>query len=171
VENRQIRAEGLVKRYGNAVLAVDTVSFTVQTGEIYGLLGPNGAGKSTTVAMLTTLQLPTAGRASVGGFDVVERAVHVRRVAGVALQEIGLDPLMKPMELLTIQARLFGTPAAVARRRAGQLLEVVGLSDVAERRVGQFSGGMRRRLDLAMALAHGPGPRQPAGYLVGGAAA
>jgi ABC-2 type transport system ATP-binding protein len=156
VENREIRAEGLVKRYGNAVLAVDTVSFTVQTGEIYGLLGPNGAGKSTTVAMLTTLQLPTGGRASVGGFDVVDRADQVRRVAGVALQEIGLDPLMKPMELLTIHARLFGTPAAFARRRARQLLEIVGLSDAAERQVGQFSGGMRRRLDLAMALAHEP---------------
>lgn len=99
--DRTIVAEGLVKRFG-PFTAVDGVSFAVESGEIYGFLGPNGAGKSTTIAMLTTLALPTGGRAVVGGYDVAGQAGAVRRVAGVALQEIGLDPLMRSTELLTI---------------------------------------------------------------------
>lgn len=153
---REILATDLVKRYRSGVTAVDRVSFQVRAGEVYGFLGPNGAGKSTTIGMLTTLQVPTAGKATVGGFDAVTQAAKVRQVAGVALQEAGLDPLMKPLELLAIQARLFGAPVREAERRAKLLLEMVGLSDVADRMVGKFSGGMRRRLDLALALAHQP---------------
>ena len=115
--DRTIVAEGLVKRFG-PFTAVDGVSFAVESGEIYGFLGPNGAGKSTTIAMLTTLALPTGGRAAVGGYDVAGQAGAVRRVAGVALQEIGLDPLMRSTELLTIQGRLFGLSRRRARERA-----------------------------------------------------
>jgi ABC-2 type transport system ATP-binding protein len=155
--NREIVAEGLVKRYGEFT-AVNGISFHVKAGEIYGFLGPNGSGKSTTVAMLTTLALPTEGRASVGGFDVVTQAVEVRRVAGVALQDVGLDPLMKSMELLTIQGQLFGETRAEAQARARELLALVKLDDpeVMKRPVGKYSGGMRRRLDLALALVHHP---------------
>lgn len=155
MSTREIIAEKLVKRFDNFT-AVNGVSFHVKAGEIYGFLGPNGAGKSTTVTMLTTLVLPTEGRASVGGYDVVREAGKVRRIAGVALQEIGLDPIMKSMELLTIQGRAFGMTPRDARQRADQLLEIVGLSQFKDRRVGKYSGGMRRRLDLAMALVHQP---------------
>ena len=116
----EIIADGLVKRYGDFA-AVDGVSFKVNTGEIFGFLGPNGAGKSTTVIMLTTLALPTSGRATVGGFDVVTQANEVRRIAGVALQEIGLDKIMKSMELLTIQGQLFGATRKQAQNRAEEL--------------------------------------------------
>lgn len=156
MSNREIVVENLVKRYNGSVLAVNDVSFRVKSGEIFGFLGPNGAGKSTTVAMLTTLIVPTSGRATVGGYDVVSHAGEVRRIAGVALQEIGLDPLMKSMELLTIQAQLFGITRKQAQQRARELLELVKLSDVTDRLVGKYSGGMRRRLDLALALAHEP---------------
>jgi ABC-2 type transport system ATP-binding protein len=153
--NREIIAENLIKRYGDFT-AVDGVSFKVHSGEIFGFLGPNGAGKSTTVSMLTTLTLPTSGRATVGGFDVVTQAGLVRKIAGVALQEIGIDPLMKPMELLTIQGQLFGMSRRDAVARAKELLELVELTEFADRRVGKFSGGTRRRLDLALALVHHP---------------
>lgn len=155
MSNREIVAEGLVKTFAD-FKAVDHVSFKVQSGEIYGFLGPNGAGKSTTVSMLTTLSLPTQGRATVGGFDVVADAAQVRQVAGVALQEIGLDPLMKSLELLTIQARVFGKTAKQATARAYELLDLVKLSEFTDRPVGKYSGGMRRRLDLALALVHEP---------------
>ncbi len=154
--NREIIAENLVKTYEGNFRAVDDVSFHVKSGEIFGFLGPTGAGKSTTVIMLTTLALPTSGRATVGGFDVISQAASVRRIAGVALQEIGLDPLMKSRELLTIQGQLFGKSRQNAQKRAGDLLELVGLTEFTERPVGKYSGGMRRRLDLAMALVHEP---------------
>ncbi len=157
MSNREIIVENLVKQYGRDFRAVNDISFRVRSGEIFGFLGPNGAGKSTTVSMLTTLTVPTAGRATVGGFDVVSQAAEVRRIAGVALQEIGLDPLMKSMELLTIQAQMFGLNRKAAQARARELLELVKLTDVTDRRVGKYSGGMRRRLDLALALAHEPG--------------
>ncbi|MCU0464888.1 MAG: ATP-binding cassette domain-containing protein [Anaerolineae bacterium] len=153
--NREIIADNLVKRYGDFI-AVDNVSFKVEDGEIYGFLGPNGAGKSTTVTMLTTLSVPTSGHATVGGYDIALQAAQVRRIAGVALQDIGLDPIMKSMELLTIQAQLFGLSKRDAVKRANELLEIVGLSQFTDRRVGKYSGGMRRRLDLAMALVHQP---------------
>ena len=154
--NREIIAENLIKEYDNDFRAVNDVSFKVESGEIFGFLGPNGAGKSTTVSMLTTLGLPSSGRASVAGYDVTTQAQAVRRVAGVALQEIGLDPLMKSEELLMMQAQLFGMSRHDARRRAHELLEIVRLTDFTERQVGKYSGGMRRRLDLAMALVHEP---------------
>ncbi|MDX1996036.1 MAG: ATP-binding cassette domain-containing protein [bacterium] len=153
---REIVVEDLKKYYEGDVKAVDGVSFEVKAGEIFGFLGPNGAGKSTTISVLTTLGLPTGGRALVGGYDVVTQAQQVRRVAGVALQEIGLDPIMKSVELLTIQGQLFGATRKQARARAQELLEIVKLADVTNRPVGKYSGGMRRRLDLAMALVHEP---------------
>lgn len=155
MKNREIVAENLVKQFTDFT-AVDDVSFKVASGEVFGFLGPNGAGKSTTVKMLTTLQLPTHGAATVGGFDIIKEAGKVRRIAGVALQEIGLDPMMKSMELLTIQAQLFGLSRHDARKRAEYLLQLVKLDDVTDRPVGKYSGGMRRRLDLALALAHQP---------------
>ena len=158
MNDREIVVEDLVKSYPGKVkvTAVDGVNFQVDAGKIFGFLGPNGAGKSTTIKILTTLALPTSGRGMVGGFDVVSQATDVRRVAGVALQDIGIDPLMKSMELLVLQGRLFGASKTEATVRAQELLELVGLSDAIDRRVGTYSGGMRRRLDLAMALVHQP---------------
>lgn len=154
--NREIIAENLVKTYEGDFRAVDDVSFHVKSGEIFGFLGPNGAGKSTTVIMLTTLALPSSGRASVGGFDIVKEAASVRRIAGVALQEIGLDPLMKSRELLTIQGQLFGKSRKESQKRADDLLELVRLTEFTERPVGKYSGGMRRRLDLAASIVARP---------------
>jgi ABC-2 type transport system ATP-binding protein len=156
MEDREIIVDELKKTYPGNVTAVEGISFQVEAGKIFGFLGPNGAGKSTTIKILTTLALPTTGKASVGGFDVVTQAAEVRRVAGVALQDIGIDPLMKSMELLILQGRLFGASKQEAIARARELLEVVQLSDATNRRVGTYSGGMRRRLDLAMALVHQP---------------
>jgi ABC-2 type transport system ATP-binding protein len=155
MSNREITAENLVKRYGDFA-AVNDVSFKVSNGEIFGFLGPNGAGKSTTVSILTTLALPTDGRATVGGYDVVTQAEDVRQIAGVALQEIGLDPLMKSLEMLTIQGQLFGMSRRQSQDRAMELLHLVKLEKFTDRAVGKYSGGMRRRLDLAMALVHEP---------------
>jgi len=155
MSNREIVVENLVKQYGTFT-AVNGVSFKVHSGEIFGFLGPNGAGKSTTVSIMTTLGLPTSGHATVGGYDVVTQAGEVRRVAGVALQEIGLDPLMKSMEMLTIQGQMFGMSRKEAQARARELLEIVKLTEFTNRLVGKYSGGMRRRLDLALALVHEP---------------
>ncbi|MFZ4825996.1 MAG: ATP-binding cassette domain-containing protein [Phototrophicaceae bacterium] len=155
MQNREIVVDNLVKRYGDFT-AVNGVSFRVESGEVYGFLGPNGAGKSTTVSMLTTLSLPTSGHATVGGYDVRSHAYDVRRVAGVALQEIGLDPLMKSLELLSLQGRVFGMNYKDSMRRAHELLELVNLTEFTARPVGKYSGGMRRRLDLALALVHQP---------------
>ena len=156
MSDRQIVVEDLVKHYSGDVLAVDGISFKVQAGQIFGFLGPNGAGKSTTIKILTSLALPSAGRATVGGFDVVTQADQVRQIMGVALQDIGLDPLMKSTELLILQGQLFGYSKEQAHKRAEELLELVGLTDAIDRRVGTYSGGMRRRLDLALALVHEP---------------
>jgi ABC-2 type transport system ATP-binding protein len=150
-----IVVEGLERAFGE-VLAVQGIDLAVEAGEIYAFLGPNGAGKTTTVRMLTTLLLPTGGRATVGGHDVVKEARQVRRSIGVALQEAALDPLMTGRELIRLQATLQGLPTAEGRRRADALLDRVGLSDAADRRVGGYSGGMQRRLDLAAALVHEP---------------
>ncbi len=150
-----IVVEGLERAFGD-VLAVQGVNLVVDEGEIYGFLGPNGAGKTTTVRMLTTLLLPTGGSASVAGHDVVSEARAVRQTIGVALQEAALDPLMTGRELIRLQATLQGIPTDEGKRRADDLLERVGLVEAANRRVGTYSGGMKRRLDLAAALVHEP---------------
>jgi len=148
-------AEGLERTFGE-LRAVDGVDLVVESGEIFGFLGPNGAGKSTTVRMLTTLLRPTGGSARVAGHDVVQAADQVRRSIGVALQDAAIDPLMTGNELLRLQATLHGISRTEGRRRAGELLERVGLTAAADRKVGEYSGGMRRRLDLAMSLIHRP---------------
>lgn len=150
-----IEAIGLVRRFGELV-AVAGVDLSVSEGEVFGFLGPNGAGKSTTVRMLCTLLKPTAGSARVAGFDVVADAKRVRQSIGVALQDAAIDPLMTGDELIHLQAVLHGIPRAQARDRGRELLERVGLSAAADRRVGTYSGGMRRRLDLALSLVHEP---------------
>jgi len=150
-----ILAENLTRHFGD-VHAVDGIDLQVNAGEIFGFLGPNGAGKSTAVRMLTTLLRPTAGRAFVAGFNVATQADEVRRRIGVALQDAAIDPLMTGTELLHLQAVLYGIPAAQTRPRSAELLERVGLTAAGDRRVGTYSGGMRRRLDLALSLIHRP---------------
>lgn len=147
--------EGLVRRFGK-ITAVDGIDLRIEAGEIFGFLGPNGAGKSTTVRMLTTLLRPSDGKAFVAGHDVVSDADAVRRSIGVALQDAAIDPLMTGRELVKLQATLHGIPKAAGLRRGEELLEMVGLTAAADRRVGTYSGGMRRRLDLALALIHEP---------------
>ena len=150
-----IAVERLSRHFGS-LKAVDSIDLTVNAGEIFGFLGPNGAGKSTVVRMLTTLLRPTSGSARVAGFDVVKQADSVRRNIGVALQDAAIDPLMTGSELLVLQAVLYGIAKSKIRARADELLERVGLTAAAERRVGTYSGGMRRRLDLALSLIHQP---------------
>ena len=152
-----VEAQGLRKEFSGSVIAVDGIDLEVREGEIFAFLGPNGAGKTTTVRILTTLLKPTAGRATVAGFDIHSQQHEIRRSIGVALQEAGLDGIATGRELLELQAKLFGITSAEARRRAGELLELVGLVAAAERRIKTYSGGMKRRLDLASALVHGPG--------------
>jgi ABC-2 type transport system ATP-binding protein len=149
-----IETRDLQRRFDDLV-AVAGVDLEVSPGEIYAFLGPNGAGKTTTVRMLTTLLRPSGGWARVAGHDVVEDPAAVRRAIGVALQEAALDPLMTGRELIQLQATLHALPRAEGKRRAARLLRRVGLEQAADRRVGTYSGGMRR-LDLASALVHEP---------------
>jgi ABC-2 type transport system ATP-binding protein len=151
-----IEVEGLVRDFKGGVRAVDGIDLAVAGGEIYGFLGPNGAGKSTTVLILTTLLPPTAGSARVAGFDVVRQGSAVRRVIGASLQESALDPFLTGREHMSLQSALHGVPGEQARRRGDELLARVGLSEAAERKVRGYSGGMKRRLDLALALVHRP---------------
>jgi ABC-2 type transport system ATP-binding protein len=151
-----IEVEGLVREFKNGPRAVDGIDLQVAQGEIYGFLGPNGAGKSTTVLMLTTLLPPTAGTARVGGFDVVSEGPRVRSTIGAALQEAALDPLLTGREHMRLQTAMHGLGKAERAERGSELLERVGLSHAADRKVGGYSGGMKRRLDLALALAHQP---------------
>jgi ABC-2 type transport system ATP-binding protein len=151
-----IEAEQLVREFRKGPRAVDGIDLTVSPGEIYGFLGPNGAGKSTTVHMLTTLLPPTSGTARVGGHDIVHEGAQVRASIGAALQEAALDAILTGREHLLLQATLQGLPSDERQRRANQLLERVGLTEAADRRVGGYSGGMKRRLDLALALVHSP---------------
>ncbi|MDQ3934325.1 MAG: ATP-binding cassette domain-containing protein [Actinomycetota bacterium] len=137
-------------------MAVAGIDLEVAEGEIYAFLGPNGAGKTTSVRMLTTLLRPTGGSATVAGHDVVGEAADVRRSIGVALQEAALDPLMTGREMMRLQSALHAVPRSEAKERSDALIDRVGLSHAADRRVGTYSGGMRRRLDLAMALVHEP---------------
>jgi ABC-2 type transport system ATP-binding protein len=154
-----IRTVGLTKTYtgrDGEVEAVRGVDLDVAPGEVFGFLGPNGAGKSTTVRMLTTLMRITAGTAEVAGVDVARDPDGARRRIGVALQEAGLDPRQTGRELLILQGRMFGMSSSAAASRATELLELVELGDAADRRVKGYSGGMKRRLDLASALVHQP---------------
>jgi len=155
-----VLAEGLVKHYtgrGDATVeAVRGVDLEVSSGEIFGFLGPNGAGKSTTVRMLTTLLTITSGRAEVAGVDIARDPDGARRRIGVALQEAGLDPRQTGRELLVLHGRLFGLSASAAAERAQELLALVDIEDAADRVTKGYSGGMKRRLDLAAALVHEP---------------
>jgi ABC-2 type transport system ATP-binding protein len=151
-----IEAEGLVREFKKGPRAVDGIDLAVAEGEIYGFLGPNGAGKSTTVLMLVTLLPPTAGIARVAGFDVVKDGPKVRAKIGAALQEAALDPLLTGREHLRLQATLQALPRPDRKRRADELLERVGLEEAGDRKVKGYSGGMKRRLDLALALVHSP---------------
>jgi ABC-2 type transport system ATP-binding protein len=151
-----IEVEDLVRVYKKGPRAVDGISLTVGPGEIYGFLGPNGAGKSTTVHILTTLLPPTSGSARVAGFDVIREGPAVRNAIGVALQDAALDPFLTGREHMKLQGGLHGLSSAEIARRGDALLERVGLADAADRRVRGYSGGMKRRLDLALALVHEP---------------
>ncbi len=151
-----IAASSLRRTFKGGIDAVRGIDLTVRSGEVFGFLGPNGAGKTTTVRMLCTLLPPTSGEARVAGLDVVADAGEVRRRIGVALQEIGLDPVQTGRELLELQCGLYGIPGKRSRERAEELLELVGLTDAADRRTKTYSGGMKRRLDLASALVHAP---------------
>jgi ABC-2 type transport system ATP-binding protein len=154
--DNSIVVEGLVREFRKGPRAVDGIDLEVAPGEIYGFLGPNGAGKSTTVLMLTTLLPPTSGSARVAGFDVVKQGPEVRRAIGAALQEAALDPMLTGRDHLRLQTMLQGIPRSERRSRADELLERVGLGFAADRKVGGYSGGMKRRLDLALALVHRP---------------
>jgi ABC-2 type transport system ATP-binding protein len=151
-----IEVRELVREFRKGPRAVDGIDLAVSRGEIYGFLGPNGAGKSTTVLMLTTLLPPTSGTATVGGFDIVRQGAQVRQSIGAALQEAALDSILTGREHLLLQATLQGIASAERKQRAAALLERVGLTEAADRRVGGYSGGMKRRLDLALALVHSP---------------
>ena len=151
-----IEVEGLVREFKKGPRAVDGIDLEVAPGEIYGFLGPNGAGKSTTVHMLTTLLPPTAGTARVAGHDIVTDGPAVRDAIGVALQEAALDQFLTAREHMRLQAGMHGLTRADATRRGDELIARVGLSEAADRKVGGYSGGMRRRLDLALALVHEP---------------
>ncbi len=150
-----IRAEGLERRFGD-VVAVDHVNLDIPPGEIYGFLGPNGAGKSTTVRVLCTLLGPTGGRATVAGYDVATEPEKIRLRIGVALQDAALDAKQTGVELLRLQGRLYGLTRRECDRRISELSSLIDIGDALERRIGTYSGGMKRRLDLAAALVHNP---------------
>jgi len=151
-----IEAEQLVREFKKGPRAVDGIDLRVDPGEIYGFLGPNGAGKSTTVHMLTTLLPPTAGTATVAGYDVVKEGPQVRKAIGAALQEAALDPFLTGREHLRLQTTMHGITGEERRERSDELLTRVGLTEAADRKVKGYSGGMKRRLDLALALVHRP---------------
>jgi ABC-2 type transport system ATP-binding protein len=151
-----IEAQGLVKTYPGGVRALDGLGFAVQAGTVFGLLGPNGAGKTTTVKILTTLSRPDAGRARVTGLDVLRQPDQVRRLIGVVAQHSGVDREATGRENLTLQGLVHGLRGRELRRRVAGLLERFGLAEAADRVVGGYSGGMQRRLDIALGLVHRP---------------
>jgi ABC-2 type transport system ATP-binding protein len=151
-----IEAHGLVREFKKGPRAVDGIDLQVDPGEIYGFLGPNGAGKSTTVHMLTTLLPPTAGTARVAGYDVLTEGPKVRKAIGAALQEAALDPYLTGREHLRLQTAMHGITGEERQQRSNELLARVGLTEAADRKVKGYSGGMKRRLDLALALVHRP---------------
>jgi len=151
-----IEARGLVKIYGGDVRALDGVSLAALPGTVFALLGPNGAGKSTTVKILTTLSRPNAGEARVAGFDVVKQPAKVRLAIGAVAQKSGLDPEATGRENLILQGRVYGMRGGALRARAQELLERFGLDEAADRTVRTYSGGMHRKLDVAIGLMHRP---------------
>lgn len=151
-----VEVENLSKRFSEDVLAVDSISFSVNEGEIFGFLGPNGAGKSTTINMLTTLLRPTGGKAMVAGLDVAHHQDEVRKVIGLVPQDLTVDDDLTGRENMYLQADLYNVPRADARMRIDELLKLVNLEDAADRRVKTYSGGMRKRLELAEGLIHRP---------------
>ena len=155
-DTNAIRAEGLVKRYPGGVVALDGLSFSVAAGTVFGLLGPNGAGKSTTVKVLTTLSRPDEGEAVVGGIDVLREPERVRRVIGTVGQAIAVDPDASGRENLELAGRIHGLGGRALRERVGELLAHFGLTDAADRMARTYSGGMRRKLDVATGLIHRP---------------
>ncbi len=151
-----IKAEGLTKIFNKSLVAVDHVSFSVKSGEIFGFLGPNGAGKTTTINMLITVLKPTEGKASVLGYDIVKQANNVRKVIGVVPQEYTADEDLTGCENIMLCADLYGIPREIAKKRALELLELVELTQFKDKRVETYSGGMRRRLELACGLINRP---------------
>ncbi len=151
-----VEVKNLVKAFKGGVRAVDNVSFSIDEGEFFGFLGPNGAGKTTTMRILATLTKPTSGRVKVNGFDVVKNPNEVRRSIGFAMQAVGLDDLATAWENLQLIGCLYGMSRKEAKKRAGELLDLLKLKEAAGRYVAKYSGGMRRRLDIAVALMHKP---------------
>jgi len=155
-ESHMLHAHELVKTYPGGIRALDRLSITVAPGEVLGLLGPNGAGKSTTVKVLTTLARPDSGAATIAGHDVLRHPDRVRRVIGAVAQRSGLDPMASGRDNLLLQGRLYGLRGAGLRRRVAELLERFDLADAAGRPARTYSGGMQRRLDVALGLVHRP---------------
>jgi ABC-2 type transport system ATP-binding protein len=156
VRSPAIEVSGLRKTYPGGVEAVRDIDFTVEVGEVFGLLGPNGAGKSTTVGMLATTILPTSGSARLAGHDVVRAPLAARQVSSVVFQEAVVDRGLTGRRHLDLHARLWGVPSDAARRRADELVQAFGIDDVIDRPVGGYSGGQRRRLEIARALVSAP---------------
>jgi len=151
-----LEVAGLVKEYPGGTRALDGIDVSVAPGEFFGFLGPNGAGKTTTIRILATLLEPTAGRATVAGLDVVRDAAEVRRRVGFAMQSVAIDQLSTGRENLELIGRLHRVPGRELGRRVDELLELMSLAEVAGKPAGTYSGGMKRRLDLASALVHRP---------------
>ena len=150
-----VQTEGIARSFGD-VKAVDGIDLHIPSGEIYGFLGPNGAGKTTLVRMLITLLMPTAGRGTVAGFDIVRKSNEIRLRIGVALQDAALDPKQTGREILRLQGRLYGLSRSEVNARLDDLAGLIDIGDAIDRFVGTYSGGMKRRLDLAAALIHNP---------------
>jgi len=151
-----IKAEGLTRVFNKSLVAVDHVNFSVKDGEIFGFLGPNGAGKTTTINMLITVLKPTEGKASVLGYDIAKQAYNVRSVIGVVPQEYTADEDLTGYENIILCADLYGIPRETSKKRAVELLQLVELTDFKDKRVETYSGGMRRRLELACGLINRP---------------
>lgn len=147
--------QNLQKRYGS-VEAVKDISFQVEPGEIFGLLGPNGAGKTTTIRCLCTLATPDAGKIEVSGISAIDNPRSVRRRLGYVAQEVALDKVLTGRELLQLQAALYHIPGSIAKQRIAEIIQVLGLGEYADKKTGTYSGGLRRRLDLAAGLLHQP---------------
>ncbi|SCY22326.1 ABC transporter ATP-binding protein [Alkaliphilus peptidifermentans] len=156
MSNKIIKVSQLSKTYKGGVEAVKNISFNVKEGEFFAFLGPNGAGKSTTIKMLTTLTRPTSGEVEIAGYDLLRQPDKIRLKIGVALQNTAIDPTLTGRELIRLQGRLFGFSKAESNNRANELVELVGLTEDADRACGKYSGGMQRRLDLAITLVHRP---------------